>query len=127
MVSELKMSANEIRSQVNKICQSDEIRTKLQLCKLLRYVVDEALAGRSENLKGYTIALDVFGKGNDFDPDQDPIVRIHAGRLRRMLKLYYLQSGTNDPIVITSVPEKAGFLANFLIIDLDNYRGKICL
>jgi len=100
MVPDLSASADEIRSQVNKICQSDEIRTKNQLCKLLRYIVDEALAGKSEHLKGYNIALEVFDKGNDFNPDQDPLVRIHAGRLRRMLKIYYLESGAYDPIII---------------------------
>jgi hypothetical protein len=60
MFSNLNVQANEIRSQVNKICLSDEIRTKNQLCKLLRYMVVEALAGRSEHLKGFNIAVDVF-------------------------------------------------------------------
>lgn len=100
MHPDLNLTAKEIKSQVNRICQSDEINTKLQLCKLLRYIVDETLAGRSEFLKGYTIGINVYGKEDHFDPDQDPLVRIHAGRLRRMLKLYYLGAGANDPVVI---------------------------
>jgi len=33
--------------------------------------------------------MDVFGKGADFDPATDPLVRVHAGRLRELLSNYY--------------------------------------
>lgn len=86
--------------QVEKICTSPEFRSKQLLCDFLSYIVSEYLAGRSNQLKGYAIGVDVFGKGEDFDPGEDALVRIHAGRLRRMLDLYYLKSGRKDPIHI---------------------------
>jgi TolB-like protein len=86
--------------QVEKICRSNEFRSKRLLCEFLSYVVSEDLAGRGSEIKGYSIGVDVFGKDVDFDPGEDALVRIHAGRLRRMLEVYYLKSGRNDPIRI---------------------------
>jgi len=86
--------------QVEKICKSEELAPKKLLCDFLSYIVSEYLAGRAEHIKGYSIAIDVFGREFDFDPGQDALVRIHAGRLRRMLELYYLKSGVGDQIRI---------------------------
>lgn len=86
--------------QVEKICKSDEFKNKSLLCDFLSYTVSEYLAGRGDLIKGYSVGVDVFGKDEDFDPGQDALVRIHAGRLRRMLDLYYLRSGKEDEIRI---------------------------
>jgi len=86
--------------QVERICRSSEFSSKRLLCKFLSYVVSEFLAGRGDLIKGYSIGVDVFSKGEDFDPGEDALVRIHAGRLRRMLDLYYLKEGGNDPVRI---------------------------
>ena len=120
MVPFPKIPANEIHTQIDKICSSNELTTKLQLCRLLRYLVDETLAGREEKLKGYTIGVEAFNKQNDFDPEMDPIVRIHAGRLRRMLRIYYLETGINDPIKI-EIP-KGKYVPRFSL-DTHNYKG----
>jgi len=89
-----------IIQQLEKICRSPELRSKKLLCDFLSYIVSEYLAGRGEMIKGYSVGVDVFGKDEDFDPGEDALVRIHAGRLRRMLDLYYLKSGRNDRILI---------------------------
>jgi TolB-like protein/Tfp pilus assembly protein PilF len=68
--------------------------------RFLRYVVSETLAGRGERIKAYSIATEVFGRGRDFDAQNDPVVRVEAGRLRRALELYYLLAGRDDPVQI---------------------------
>ncbi len=95
-----------IIKQVERICSCDEFKTKDLLCRFLSYILSEYLAGREQNLKGYNIGIDVFNRGEDFDPGQDALVRIHAGRLRRMLDLYYLKEGKNDEIRI-EIPKGA--------------------
>jgi hypothetical protein len=42
--------------------------------------------GRGDRIKGYSIAVEVFGRSESFDPQTDPIVRIGAGHLRRALE-----------------------------------------
>ncbi|MGB7287043.1 MAG: hypothetical protein WBC71_08935, partial [Salaquimonas sp.] len=64
---------------------------------------EEELAGRGEALKGFSVAVDVFGKDADFDATSDPLVRVHAGRLRELLSVYYADEGKTDPIRI-SIP-----------------------
>ncbi len=54
--------------QVEKICSSPEFRTKKLLCEFLSYIISEELAGRGALIKGYSVGVDVFGKGEDFDP-----------------------------------------------------------
>jgi TolB-like protein len=96
----VKLEENIVIKQVEKICKSEEFRSKQLLCDFLSYITSEHLAGRGERIKGYSIGVDVFGKGEDFDPGEDALVRIHAGRLRRMLDIYYLKSGRNDRVRI---------------------------
>jgi adenylate cyclase len=51
-------------------------------------------------LKGYTIATQVFGRGDHFDQNTDPIVSIQANKLRRAMERYYLTAGVDDPLHI---------------------------
>ncbi|RDJ19822.1 hypothetical protein DWF00_04315 [Bosea caraganae] len=69
--------------------------------KFLRFVVEESLAGRGDRLKAYTIAVDVFSRGVNFDGMLDPVVRIEAGRLRQALASYYAEPGRSDPVRIS--------------------------
>ncbi len=64
----------------------------------LRFVVEQTLAGQGDRLKGYTIAVEVFGRPQDFDAQSDPLVRVEAGRLRRRLIEYYADEGRDDPV-----------------------------
>jgi len=62
--------------------------------RFLQFVVDEALAGRSADLKESLIGITVFDRAADYDPRIDPIVRVEARRLRAKLEQYYRQEGT---------------------------------
>ncbi len=71
---------------------------------LLNYIVEQTLAGRSHRLKAFDLAVAVLGRNERFDPQNDPIVRIEVGRLRRDLDQYYAEAGRLDPIRI-SIPK----------------------
>jgi TolB-like protein len=71
-----------------------------RLRPLLRYLIDEELAGRGGRLKAYSIGTDVFGRSEDFDPNSDSIVRVEVHRLRQALDHYYATQGADDPIRI---------------------------
>ena len=122
-----EFSKEAITKQMKKLCLSDELVNKTILCSLLEYLVVEKLAGREERLKGYTIGTEALGKEEDFDPDKDPVVRIHAGRLRRALRLYYLETGKNDTIRI-EIPKgqyAPDFIANIdNTVEENNFRPK---
>jgi adenylate cyclase len=80
--------------------------------RFLEYVTEEALAGRSERLKAYTIATTVFGRPVDFDPQTDPIVRMEARRVRRSLERFYLMEGEGPTAVRIDIP-RGGYAPEF--------------
>jgi len=94
------IATEEIRAQLDRVLASDIFRSAPQLTAFLSYVVEQALAGRAAELKGYTIAVEAFGRPADFDPQSDPIVRVEAGRLRKALNLYFAADGVRDPVRI---------------------------
>jgi hypothetical protein len=97
-------SKEEIHQQLQRI-KSDRIFAFSDILqKFLLFIANETLEGRGNQLKEYTIGLNVLQKPFNFDPRHDAIVRIHACRLRRALHNYYKLSGTNDPIHI-SIPK----------------------
>ncbi|HEY1239801.1 MAG TPA: hypothetical protein VGF16_04550 [Bryobacteraceae bacterium] len=55
----------------------------------LRYVVEETLAGRGASIKEANIAVDVFGRSNDFDAQTASIVRVTAADIRKRLAQAY--------------------------------------
>lgn len=105
------ISAGDARNQLARILASAEFDATDRERRFLSYVVDETLANRSDRIKAYSIAVEVFGRDASFDPQSDPIVRIEAGHLRRALERYYLTAGVSDPILIT-IP-KGGYVPSF--------------
>ncbi len=105
------VSGSDIRDQLDRILASPEFRASPRRRELLRYLVEEALAGRRERIKGYSIGLAVFGRNDGFDPQIDPIVRLEAGRLRRDLEHYYLTAGQRDPVMV--LLPKRGYAPEF--------------
>lgn len=78
-----------VRSELERVVTHDVFGRARRMRTLLRYLVDEELAGNGEQLKGYRIGVDALGRGADFDPSVDSLVRVEMGRLRRMLDAVY--------------------------------------
>lgn len=95
-----------IKGQLDRILKNSGFSASDKQRKFLSFIILETLNGRSAQLKGYTIAVDVYGRTEKFDPQVDPIVRVEAGRLRRALNNYYLTAGKNDPVRI-DIPKGA--------------------
>ncbi|NYJ14878.1 TolB-like protein [Rhizobium leguminosarum] len=113
-INRIAASQEEVEQQLERILSSREFRLPERTRKFLEFVVRETLAGRRDYLKAFTIAQAVFGRDANFDAQQDPCVRIEAGRLRRELEHYYLTAGGTDRIIIT-IP-KGGYAPVFDVI-----------
>ncbi len=70
------------------------------MVRFLRFVVEKALAGETDQLKEYVLGVEVFDRDQSFDPKLDTIVRVEARRLRRKLKEYYESTGIQDLVRI---------------------------
>ena len=91
------MSINE---QLERILNTPPLVSSPSLSRFLRYVVEETVAGRGGAIKEYTLGLNVFDRGEEFNPRLDPIVRVQARNLRSRLEKYYETQGNEDPIRI---------------------------
>jgi len=105
----------QVRAELRRILRSEAFDASERNKAFLDFVVEETLAGRSQYIKGYTVARSVFHRDSDFDPQLDPVVRIEASRLRRSLERYYLTSGKADAIRI-ELP-KGGYVPRFAIFE----------
>lgn len=94
----------ELERVFRELLAAEGLRLSERNRRFLSFVVAEALAGRGGRVKAYTIGVDVFGRGPDFDPGKDPIVRIEATRIRSALAAYYEGPGTHDPVRLVLRP-----------------------
>jgi len=104
-------SESDVQAALRKILGSEEFRRSRRVGDFLRFIVEEKLAGRGDRLKAFTIAREVYGRDESFDPRTDTNVRVDAGRLRSRLASYYESAGCNDPVRI-DVP-KGGYAPVF--------------
>jgi adenylate cyclase len=103
-------SSEVVREALARLLASGDFDGTPRSRDFLRFIVEETLDGRQDELTQATVATRVFGRRQDFDATIDPIVRIQAGRLRRSLERYYLLSGTRDPVRI-ELP-RGGYVPN---------------
>lgn len=85
-----------IRQSLDGILSSALFSRSERLRAFLKYVVDKEIEGTGHQLKGYTIGIDVFDRPQAFNADSDPLVRVHAGKLRKLLAAYYAGEGAMD-------------------------------
>lgn len=89
-----------IRANLRTMLASPLFAGSPRQARFLDYLVTHTLAGNADRLKGYTIALEVFDRKNDFDPSLDAIVRVEATRLRNKLREYYDTLGQANDVRI---------------------------
>lgn len=90
----------ELRAALDAVCESEQFVNADRLKAFLRYVVDEAIAGRADQILGKTIAQDVYLRNMTAAGSRSNLVRVDAGRLRRKLDEYYDTAGRADRIRI---------------------------
>lgn len=95
-----------VRAQLDRILASKGFVSAGRLSRLLRHIVERTLVGETDQLKEYSVGMEVFDRDDKYDPRIDSIVRVEAGRLRSRLDEYYNADGAADPVRI-SLPRGA--------------------
>lgn len=83
--------AEPLRAEVQRVQQSG-VLGEARLRRMFDYLAEKSLAGQSP--KEISIAVDVFGKGSDFDVSQDALVRVYIHKLRKALDEHYASTGS---------------------------------
>jgi hypothetical protein len=106
-----------VRSQLEKIVSDARFAASKRYPGLLRYIVEQTLAGNEENLKERTLGVEVFHRPPDYDTNADPVVRLCAAEVRKRLAQYYqvpahgselridLNPGSYVPLFVQPAPD----------------------
>src|SRR5437773_5413200 len=89
-----------VRTELAKIISSAGFARNDRLSGFLRFVVEQELFGRGDELKESVIGVEYFGRPADYDVRQDSVVRNEAGKLRSRLAEYYVGEGAADGLII---------------------------
>ncbi len=100
----LEVSREEVLEELERIVGSSDFAVSKRNRFFFEHLVRSEIDGRGKELHGTALAMDVFGRGADFDPNTDPVVRTEAVKLRKALNYYYLTSGRQNRVEI-SVPK----------------------
>jgi len=106
-----------VHFELDRLVSSRELRGSKALADLLRYCVEQTLANNPQQLKEYWIGVNVFRRGDDFDPAADPIVRVQARRLRHKLEAHYRSSASH---AVTIALRKGAYLTEFHVNNVEH-------
>jgi len=83
------------RDELQTLRESRAFRQAPTLSNLLTYLCEKRFAGESNQIKEYSIGVEVFRRGASFDQETDSIVRVEVNRLRKRLAEYYAGEGAS--------------------------------
>jgi hypothetical protein len=96
MTTGLRIENGMVVEALQKVLRSRTFARSERLRCFLKFVVEMEQLGLAHQLKGYTIGIDVFSRDEGFDPGTDPLVRVQAGKLRKLLNLFYADEGRSE-------------------------------
>ncbi len=91
---------DSVSAQLERMLARPPLVSSPSLSRLLRYLVEETLAGRGTEINEYNLGVRIFHRAADFNPRTDPIVRVQTHHLRARLAQYYAGPGAQDPVII---------------------------
>ena len=93
-----------IRAELKQMLDSKAFSGSHRCQEFLKFVVEHALEGRTDQLKERNIGSALFGRAVDYETSSDPIVRVKANDVRRRLIRYNLETAGQQPVAIHLPP-----------------------
>src|SRR5215510_14128144 len=100
MESIKKIPPDTIYNELENVLKFYSFKNSMLLSNFLRYIVTETIDQRQQFIKEYSIAVNALSRPSHFNPHDDAMVRIHAGRLRKLLNEYYSTDGKDNSVII---------------------------
>jgi len=97
---EVRIPQEEEWQEFQAVLQSEIFKKAPNLLHFLEYVAEQHFAGKADQIKEYSIAVQALHRPEHFDPQSDTIVRVTAHALRKKLENYYATEGAGHPVQI---------------------------
>ena len=94
----------DVQRQLHRLLGNPHFSNSRRFPSFLRFIVQEELEGRGDQLKERTLGIEVFGRDPGYDTTSDPIVRVTAAEIRKRIAQYYQDSGNPDELRISLPP-----------------------
>jgi hypothetical protein len=94
----------EKRGELKRVLQSKHFAKAKKKSRFLEFICEQTFLGNGEKLNEYLVGVEVYERGTDFNPQEDPIVRVQAHEIRRALKSYYEEEGRTSSLRIELPP-----------------------
>lgn len=94
------MSVEDQKQEVQRILHSPQFRRAPKLQRFLEVVCEYHFQDHTDQITEFVIATQAFGKGRNFDPAADSLVRVQAREIRRRLREYYQNDGKSSRLVL---------------------------
>ncbi len=94
----------EVLRQLDRLLSNPHLSHSKRFPSFLRFIVQEELEGRGDQLKERTLGVEVFGRDAAYDTTSDPIVRVTATEIRKRIAQYYQDSGDSNELRISLPP-----------------------
>ncbi|HSY35432.1 MAG TPA: hypothetical protein VK814_06755 [Acidobacteriaceae bacterium] len=91
----------DILRQLERLLDNPHFSHSKRFPTFLRFIVQEQLEGRGDQLKERTLGIEVFGRHAGYDTTSDPIVRVTAAEIRKRIAQYYQDSDSPDELRIS--------------------------
>jgi hypothetical protein len=92
VITRLPVSAEErvlVEDQLERMLASPLFTQSKRYAPFLRHVVEKTLDGQEDRLKERVLGSELFGRPPDYDSNNDPVVRVTAGEVRKRIAQYY--------------------------------------
>jgi len=103
---EIRIPHEEEWQELQAVLQAEIFKKAPNLLHFLEYVAEQHFAGKADQIKEYSIAVQALHRPEQFDPQSDTIVRVTAHALRKKLEHYYATEGLEHPVQIQLPPGK---------------------
>jgi hypothetical protein len=90
-----------LQSHLREIIDGAAFKGSHRSGQFLKYIVDQAIAGRFEALRERAIGIELFGRSPSYDTGEDAIVRVTASEVRKRLLQHYGASGPGSEFRIS--------------------------
>jgi hypothetical protein len=97
-------STYEKREELRRVIQSKLFASSPKKIRFLEFITEQTFQGNSEKLNEYLIGTEVYDRGTDFDQQKDPIVRVQAHEIRRLLRKYYEKDEGQGSLIRMELP-----------------------
>ncbi len=97
-------SISEKRAELRRVLESRYFAKARKKSRFLEFICEQAFQGQADQTSEYLVGVEVYERGENFNPHEDSIVRVQAHEIRKSLNQFYTHEGKESGIRLELPP-----------------------